>query len=125
MPLATFTCDPKSHYANRIAYNNDTKQFWIEFKPKMTVYRYEGVPGHHFDNVVFAKARFAEWVAANPDANHEEPPKDESGAKLGSEGSYLIAHVVGKDRKNPLFVFRRLEGDEAAEIFPFAGAAAA
>lgn len=122
MNLLKHTCDPESKYATRVAYSPDTKQFFIEFKAGQ-VYRYEGVPGIHFDGVMFTKTRLRDWMEANPDADHSNPPKDYAGAKLGSEGSYLIAHVVGRDRKNPPFTYRKLDPDEAAAIFHYAAAA--
>lgn len=86
---------------SRIAYDPSKQHLYMEFPNG--VYRYEGVPDHHFDNVVSAKDR--------NEAIGEEKP--------GSEGSYVIHHIIGKDRKNPPFKYEKVHPADAADLFPF------
>ena len=117
MNLLVHHCDPESKYAGRVAYDSDSRTFYIEFK-KGGVYRYFDVPDTHFFNVMATKTRFNDWREANPTLDPSDPPKDDQGAKLGSEGSYLIAHIVGKKDNRP-YRYEPMDAVDAAEIFPY------
>jgi hypothetical protein len=90
-------CD--SHQLNWVKYDAAKQHLYVSFKPKGTVYRYEGVPDHHFKNIVGAKKRTV-------------PVGME---KAGSEGSYVLAHVVG-NRKNPPYPCTKLTDAETREL---------
>jgi hypothetical protein len=95
------------------AYDCATLTFYISFKPKGSVYAYDNVPEHVFDNLMTAKESTAAATETTRGPIGAETP--------GSEGSYLIHHVIGKDRNNPPYKFRKLDEEETAvliERFP-------
>ena len=103
------------------AYDSATLTFYISFKPKGSVYAYENVPEHVFDNLLTAKESKAEPTTitrgkiGGPSETIEV--RGPIGAETpGSEGSYLIHHVIGKDRNNPPYKFRKLNDEETAAL---------
>ncbi len=77
---------------NWVAYDEESKTLEVSFKPKGSVYKYFDVPPQHFGNIMHAKSRNKAIGAETP----------------GSEGSYIIHHIVGKDRKNPPYRFEKV-----------------
>jgi len=105
----------------RVAYDAEDRALFIEFKPKLSCYRYEGVERKHFDYISNCKTAFENsQLERVTDSDLQftalDAPKD---VTPGSEGSYIVRVIVGTDRKNPPFPFRRLDDVEAADIFPF------
>jgi hypothetical protein len=96
-----------SDYAKWARYDPATKTLFVCF-PKDAIYAYDNVPAHVFDNLKTAKAS-----AYEPEEGQRKPIGLES---PGSEGSYLIHHVVGRDRKNPPYTFRKLTPEEVSDI---------
>ena len=93
---------------------------YIEYKPSKKeptvwpAYRYAPCPQEHFDNVVACKevkAAIARGEMSGERIDGQPEP--------GSEGSYLIHHVIGKFGKPPPIPFTRLDAADAAEIFPY------
>ena len=119
-PLFRHTCD--SAKINRVAYDADAKRLYLEFKPKMSVYAYEGVGASHFAYIANVKAIHAAHLEDPEVVAQMDTPE---GVTPGSEGSYIIRCIVGNDRKNPLHVCEKLDDVEAAEIFPYQPAEAA
>jgi KTSC domain len=105
----------------RVAYDAEAKRLYVEFKPKFVVYAYEQVPQAYFDYI--RTCRLPEGTFATEQLTVEELAFREMvvefGVNPGSEGSFIVRMVVGTDRKNPPFTFRRLDDVEAAEIFPY------
>ena len=83
-------CD--SSKINWVRYFPATRKLQISFKPKGAVYEYDNVPDHHFENTRTAKIR-------NKAIGGETP---------GSEGSYLIHHVIGMRGQPSPYPFRNL-----------------
>lgn len=111
MPLQIHQCD--SAKINRVAYDADAKRLFVEFKPKNSVYAYENVPEAHFEYIANCKADHALCVA-NPD-RQERVVLD--GVVPGSEGSYIVRAIVGQRGQPAPFQYRKLEDDEASEVF--------
>lgn len=119
MNLLTHTCT--SSKVARVAYDADARVLFIEFKPNLVCYRYEEVDPIHFEIIATIKADNDAWVNDNPG---EAPISRFESVVPGSEGSYIIRRIVGTDRKNPLFKFRKLDPEEAGQVFPFVPTAA-
>jgi hypothetical protein len=92
------TCE--SAKINWVKFDPETGTMFLSFKPKGTVYRYSDVPAVHFKNVLTAKTR--------EEAIGSESPR--------SEGSYLIHHIIGRDRKNPPFKFEKVSDLEVSAL---------
>ena len=84
-----------------IAYDPDKSHAYLKFKSG-AAYRYEAVEPHHFDNTVTAKERNQAIGAETP----------------GSEGSYLIHHIIGRRGTPPPYAYTKLTPDQTAEIWP-------
>lgn len=100
----------------RVAYDPDARRLYVEFKPKMSAYAYEGIDASHFQYIQTCK--FDERLLIVEELEQRDAVAA-LGVTPGSEGSYIVRVIVGTDRKNPPFPFRRLDDIEAAEIFPF------
>lgn len=101
------TADIRRHIVNgksdahAIAHDHKESQFFILFKGG-AVYVYSNVPAIHFEDAVTAKKR----------------NKATAGETPGSEGSYLIHHIIGRRGQTPPFMYAKLDEAPALEVFP-------
>ncbi len=107
MPKIRLHHDLESNYVSKADYELDTETLYLTW-PNGAMYEYKSVPWQVFHNLTDAKTSTAE-----PTDSTRGPI---GGEKPGSEGSYLLHHVVGRDRNNPPYEFRRLTSEEADEI---------
>ena len=94
-----------SNYAKWAKYDTEKQTLYVCF-PGGQVYAYKDVPLRVFENLTSAKDS-----TDTPTETTRSPIGKE---KAGSEGSYLIHHVIGIDRKK--YPYCRLSDDEAEAL---------
>jgi hypothetical protein len=117
MPLKVHTCDADSKVATHVA--ADDHHLYVRFVGGGKTYRYEtgDHTDRHFSAISSVKANHQAWLNAHP--GEDVPEKNEHGTKPGSEGSYILKHIVGP-RKGPKpyeFGGGPISEDEARKVF--------
>ena len=89
-------------------YNPETEELFVQFH-EGNIYAYQGVPRKVWDDLLTAKTSTPE-----PTETTRGPVGDE---KPGSEGSYFIYHIKGKNwRDKPPFPYRKLTTEEIQSL---------